>query len=77
MLFPRITQHEVEEDVPSWLVIGPGNMDAEIALAHEDMSEILSPGDSTATDKNQLAGSSQMQYSLTHSSNLRWLIKEN
>lgn len=51
-------------------------MDAEIALAHEDISETLSPGDSTATDKNQLAGSSQMQYS-TYSSNLRWFIKEN
>lgn len=52
------------------------DMDAEIALAHEDISETLSPGDSTATDKNQLAGSSQMQYS-TYSSNLRWFIKEN
>lgn len=55
----------MEKDVPPWLVIGHGDMDAEIALAHEDMSEILSPGDSTATDKNQLAGCSQMQYSLT------------
>lgn len=40
-------------------------MDAEIALACEDISETLFPGDSTATDKNQLPGSSRMQYSLT------------
>lgn len=51
-------------------------MDAEIALAHEDIAETLSPGDSTATDKNQLADSSQMQYS-TYSSKFRWPIKEN
>lgn len=66
----------MEEGVPPWLVNGHGDMDAEIALAHEDISETLSPGDSTATDKSQLAGSSQMQYS-TYSSNLRWFIKEN
>lgn len=66
----------MEEGVPPWLVNGHGDMDAEIALALEDISETLSPGDSTATDKNQLAGSSQMQYS-TYSSNLKWFIKEN